>query len=68
MATEYVTKAGDTAESVAWSYYGTCAAGLAILQANRGLADYGPTLPAGITLTLPELVPQTETKAVRLWD
>jgi phage tail protein X len=70
MSTTYVTKDGDTADSIAWSYYGT-RAGLVVeqlLDANKGLASYGPLLPAGITVTLPDVVQTQVTQVIRLWD
>jgi phage tail protein X len=71
MATEYVTKDGDTADLIAWNYYGT-RDGLVteqLLEANHGLADYGPLLPAGITVTLPDLAtPAATDNTIRLWD
>lgn len=70
MTAEYVTKDGDMADSIAWAYYGT-RDGLVVeqlLSANPGLADYGPLLPAGVTVTLPDFVVQPTQKSVRLWD
>ena len=34
----------------------------------KGLADLGVTLPAGTAITLPDITPQAERAAVRLWD
>ncbi|MFM2480133.1 tail protein X [Celerinatantimonas sp. YJH-8] len=60
---------GDTVDALCWRYYGrTSAVTEAVLQANPGLADYGPTLPAGLTLTLPERVVQPSTAQVQLWE
>lgn len=39
----------------------------AVLDINRGLADYGPILPAGIVIDLPDPEP-VEAPAIRLWD
>ena len=70
MTTEYVTKAGDLADEIAWNYYGT-RDGLVVeqlLDANPGLADRGPVLPAGVTVVLPDFtLPATE-QQVKLWD
>ncbi|CAG2144354.1 hypothetical protein LMG31506_02988 [Cupriavidus yeoncheonensis] len=71
MATEYVTSDGDMADAIAWNYYGTRDGRTVelLLDANPGLADYGPVLPAGVTITLPDLAtPATTTKGVKLWD
>ena len=37
------------------------------MLANPGLAAYGPALPGGLVLELPEL-PAVERPALRLWD
>jgi phage tail protein X len=67
---QYVTKDGDVADAIAWNYYGT-RDGLVVenlLAANPGLADYGPILPAGVTVTLPDLTPTPTQNTVKLWD
>ena len=40
----------------------------AVLEANTGLADNGPILPAGIRITLPEVAAPAMTQGVKLWD
>ncbi|SOZ37705.1 tail protein X [Cupriavidus neocaledonicus] len=70
MATEYLTRDGDTPDQIAWNYYGT-RDGLVVerlLDANPGLADRGPLLPAGVTITLPDLPTPATEQGVRLWD
>lgn len=70
MSTIYVTKDGDTADLIAWNYYGALA-GQALeqlLDANPGLADRGPVLPAGVSVVLPEIATTAQTPGVRLWD
>jgi phage tail protein X len=51
----YTTRDGDILDEVVWRYYGRQDAGIveAVLEANRGLADYGPTLPPGLAITFP---------------
>lgn len=41
----------------------------AVYDANRGLAAYGPILPAGVVIALPDVAvaAQAETP-IRLWD
>ena len=40
-----------------------------VLETNPGLVDYGPVLPAGVTIILPDISPDLpETKGERLWD
>jgi phage tail protein X len=68
--TTYMTKQGDTADEIAWNYYGT-RDGLvteAFLAANKGLAAYGPFLPAGVVLVLPAMVIQPQQDSISLWD
>lgn len=71
MAATYITKEGDTADSIAWNYYGDDAVKAAerLLEANPGLADYGPELLAGITITLPVIATTaTNEGGLKLWD
>lgn len=69
MAT-YITRDGDTLDYIAWRYYGATANRVVeqVLTANAGLADYGPTLPAGLSITLPEIAQPAQRQGVRLWD
>ena len=70
MAVEYIPSDGDTADQIAWGYYGP-RDGLAVerlLDANPGLADRGPLLPAGITIVLPDLPMPATQQGIRLWD
>lgn len=65
----YHSKQGDTVDSIAWEIYERQDPGLisGILVANPGLADFGPLLPAGLRLAIPD-APQAEVVVgVRLW-
>jgi phage tail protein X len=55
MATIYTTRENDVLDEVVWRYYGRQDSGLVetVLEANRGLADYGPELPAGLEIVMP---------------
>jgi phage tail protein X len=66
----YRTSAGDTIDYIAWKYYGTQTGRVVeqLADANPGLADLGPVLPAGVIVTLPDLQLETEVNQVRLWD
>lgn len=66
----YITKDGDTADYIAWKYYGNQDAGTvaALVDANKGLADRGPVLPAGLVIHLPEITTPATTQGVKLWD
>lgn len=68
--TQYRTSDGDTADYIAWKYYGNQDAGTveAVLAANKGLSDYGPELPAGLVIELPEITTPATTQGVKLWD
>lgn len=71
MSMTYTTRMGDTVDSICWKQYGTERGGTveAVLEANRGLADYGNKLPAGITIVLPELtLPSKDQDVIHLWD
>ena len=67
---EYITSHADTADYIAWKHYGTQDGQVVeqLVEANPGLADLGPVLPAGILLTLPDVQPATSAQVVRLWD
>lgn len=69
MAT-YEASAGDTVAYIAWKFYGSTANRVVeqVLEANRGLADLGETLDAGVVVTLPEIKAPALTQGVRLWD
>jgi phage tail protein X len=56
----YTTKAGDVVDEIAFIVY----------DANPGLADLGPILPAGIVITLPDAPPvsATASQSLSLWD
>lgn len=71
MTVLYTSTDGDMVDEIAWKYYGTTANGQAeaVLFANPGLADYGPILPAGVTITLPDVTTAAQTsQGVKLWD
>lgn len=62
----YVTSDGDILDHICWRHYGQeWETPEAVLSANRGLADYGTTLPAGISVTLPFLSAPSPAKKER---
>lgn len=65
--TTYTTKDGDTVDEIAWRFYGNTTATAQILEANKGLADYGPLLPAGVVVTMPTIATTSATEGVHLW-
>jgi phage tail protein X len=70
MTTTYTSVAGDTADLIAWRYYGGLDGRQAeqLLAANPGLAELGAVLPAGVVITLPDLAATATTQGVRLWS
>ena len=69
MAT-YVTSEGDVLDAVCRQHYGPRPGTVeAVLEANPGLADRGPLLPAGVRVELPELAGEPPgSDVVRLWN
>lgn len=70
MTATYQTKDGDVLDDVVSRYYGDTANGIVelVLEANRGLADLGPVLPAGVSITLPDRPAVATESLVRLWS
>ncbi|WP_441228025.1 tail protein X [Tardiphaga sp. 20_F10_N6_6] len=69
MALQYSTRDGDTADYIAWKHYGTTERLVVeqLLDANKGLADMGPLLPAGVIVTLPDIDTTEKATGVTLW-
>lgn len=67
---KYTTREGDILDAIVWKYYGSTSgqAVETVLEANRGLADYGPILPAGVVLVLPDIEAPKKAQGIRLWD
>ncbi|WP_018694453.1 tail protein X [Algicola sagamiensis] len=66
---QYTTIAGELLDEIVWFHYGvTQGAVEVVLQANPGLADHGPVLPAGVIIKLPDYTPPQTSKSIRLWD
>jgi len=70
MADTYLTRDGDVLDWVVWKYYGATSNRYVeqVLEANPGLADYGPVMPGGVRVLLPDLAPPVSGSSVRLWD
>ncbi|PMP51659.1 MULTISPECIES: tail protein X [Vibrio] len=67
--TQYRTRTGDMLDWVCTQYYGERPRAVeAVLDANPGLAAYGPVLPAGLVIELPDLGPAEDTSTISLWD
>ena len=67
---QYLTKAGDTLDEIAYRYYGNTNNKVVerILEMNFGISQYEALLPAGVLIELPEVQQSTETRKVKLWD
>lgn len=67
--TTYLTRDGDMADEIAFKQYGTTDGGVVekLLAANPGLAAFGPLLPQGVIITLPEIDVVQKTQGVTLW-
>jgi len=65
-----IANQGDTVDAICWRYYGrTAGVTEAVLDANPGLTDFGPIIPHGTQVTLPDAAPQAEQRqVVNLWD
>lgn len=70
MAQRYKTRDGDTLDWIVWRHYGTTGGRALelVLEANPGLADHGPVLPAGLDILLPVLAAPGKVDGVRLWE
>lgn len=70
MSLTYRTSDGETVDYIAWKYYETQDGRVVeqLLEANPGLADYGPMLPAGLVIELPDIALEATQEAVKLWD
>lgn len=65
-----ITHQGDTVDALCFRHYGrTQDLVEAVLEQNPGLAEYGPVLPHGLQVDLPDApTQQTNTTLLKLWD
>jgi phage tail protein X len=64
----YLTRDGDMVDAIAWTRLGSASHAEAIFALNPVLERYGPVLPAGVRLTLPDAAPAPErAPVIRLW-
>lgn len=70
MAVTVLVQQNDTVDALCWRHYGrTAGVTEAVLDANPGLADHGPTLPQGLAVAMPEAqVAAPQRQMVNLWD
>ena len=68
MAAEVIARQGDLVDLICWRHYGyTAEVTEQVLGANPGLSDYGPILPHGLPIQLPDPAPRPA-QSVQLWD
>jgi len=60
----------DTVDAICWREYGRSSGVVEmVLTANPKLAEFGPFIPMGIQVTLPEIeTPQQTKQTINLWD
>ena len=70
MARTYTTKGGDMVDLIAYRAYRYRPGSVeAVFEANPGLCEHPPILPAGIVITLPDLPARAAAYSpIRLWD
>lgn len=67
--TIYTSKDGETLDYIVWKHYGKTAGILEkVLVQNRHLAGYDAVLPAGIQITLPDIVQDTNKQKIKMWQ
>ena len=67
---QYRTRNLDTIDLIAWRHYRTTKNRVVeqLFINNPGVADFGPLLPAGVLIQLPELKPTPKPGGFKLWD
>ncbi len=66
----YITRAKDMLDAICFRYYGDSQRFTeAVREANPDLAKFGPVLPAGLPIELPDLENlRIKPNTIRLWD
>lgn len=61
----YTTKRGDVLDAICFKYYGGADFDITkVYEENIGLASYGPILPAGLEISLPDTAAAPSAPAV----
>lgn len=70
MSNVYTTRTGETVDSAVQAYYRrTRGIVERVLDANPGLADFGPILPMGTRILMPDMPRESaQRKRIKLWD
>lgn len=60
----------DTVDAICWRNYGRSSGVVeAVLEANPHLSEFGPFLPMGTKVQLPEIqTQQNKAQSIQLWD
>lgn len=67
--TIYSSKDGETLDYIVWRHYGKTDGILEqVLTQNRHLASFGPILPAGVKITLPDIIQDTKKQKIKMWQ
>ena len=67
---QYRTRDNETLDLICYNYYGTSQSYVEnTLVANLGLADYGPILPGGVIINMPDITEvDTTNTTINIWD
>ena len=66
---KYRSTDGDIVDDICYRYYGNCEFAADVYAHNSGLAEYGPVLPAGVVIDLPDFTPvQKSNEQISLYD
>ncbi|MBD3610557.1 MAG: tail protein X [Gammaproteobacteria bacterium] len=69
MSEQVLSLQGDTVDKVCHRHYGhTSGVVEQVLEANPGLAAYGPVLPVATRIIMPEAPDTTTDTTINLWD
>jgi len=69
MSVRVISMQGDTVDLICHRHYGyTQGITEQVLTSNPGLSQFGPILPLGTSITLPEIPVRQEHTLINLWD
>ena len=64
---KYITNENEMLDEIVFRLYGSINCVEHVLEENPNIADYGPILPCGIEIFLPEIKTKAK-EIVRLWE
>lgn len=66
---KYRSKEGDTVDSICYRFFKqTRDITETVLKLNPSISKYGPLLPSGLVIELPDTAPQKTTQTINLWN